>query len=110
MVVHAQDANEQHYEVPAEFFQRVLGPHLKYSCGYWPDPQMTLADAEAAMLRLTVERAELDDGMQILELGCGWGSLSLWMAEQLPQCAGSPPFPTRAAKRPTSTSRPSVGG
>jgi cyclopropane-fatty-acyl-phospholipid synthase len=85
MVVHAVEANRQHYEVPAEFFQRVLGPQLKYSCGYWPSEQSTLAEAEEAMLQLTAERAALADGQRILELGCGWGSLSLWMAAHYPQ-------------------------
>jgi cyclopropane-fatty-acyl-phospholipid synthase len=77
-------ANEQHYEVPAEFFALALGPHRKYSCAYWPDGKGSLADAEAAALAATVERAELADGQSILELGCGWGSLTLWMAEHLP--------------------------
>ncbi|MEL7537500.1 MAG: cyclopropane-fatty-acyl-phospholipid synthase family protein [Pseudomonadota bacterium] len=77
-------ANEQHYEVPAEFFRLCLGPHLKYSCGFWPDAATTLADSEAAMLALSAERAALADGQQVLELGCGWGSLSLWMAEHYP--------------------------
>lgn len=78
-------ANEQHYEVPSRFFELSLGPHLKYSCGYWPDRVATLADSEAAMLALTAERAALDNGQDVLELGCGWGSLSLWMAEHYPQ-------------------------
>ncbi len=85
MVIHAKEANLQHYEVPAEFFQRVLGSHLKYSCGYWPRAEMTLEQAEAAMLALTAERAEIQDGMRILELGCGWGSLTLWLAEHFPR-------------------------
>ena len=85
MVAYAGEANRQHYEVPTEFFCRVLGKHLKYSSGYWPTPQTTLDEAEAAMLELTVERAGLHDGQQILELGCGWGSLTLWMADQFPQ-------------------------
>lgn len=77
-------ANEQHYEVPPAFFERVLGPHLKYSCGWW-DPGVTdLATSEAAMLALTAARAKLEDGQRILELGCGWGSLTLWMAEHFP--------------------------
>ncbi len=76
-------ANEQHYEVPAAFFERVLGPHLKYSCGYW-DGATDLAGAEARALERTVEHADLHDGMDVLELGCGWGSLSLWMAERFP--------------------------
>lgn len=79
-----QKANEQHYEVPAEFFGRVLGPHRKYSSGYWPDGVHTLADAEAQALQLTCEHASLQDGQRILELGCGWGSLTLWMAEHYP--------------------------
>ncbi len=77
-------ANEQHYEVPAAFFQCVLGPHLKYSCCWYGDGARTLGEAEEAMLRLTCERAELTDGQRILELGCGWGSLTLWMAAQYP--------------------------
>ena len=74
-------ANEQHYEVPADFFARTLGPHRKYSSCFWGDGAQTLAQAEAAALRITCERAGLRDGQSILELGCGWGSLSLWMAE-----------------------------
>ena len=77
-------ANEQHYEVPAAFFQAVLGPHLKYSCGWWPEGVQTLAESEAAALAATCERAGLADGQNVLELGCGWGSLSLWMAEHYP--------------------------
>jgi cyclopropane-fatty-acyl-phospholipid synthase len=77
-------ANEQHYEVPADLFQTFMGPHLKYSCGYWPTPETTLHEAEAAMLELTCKRAGIEDGMDILELGCGWGSLSLWMAQRYP--------------------------
>jgi cyclopropane-fatty-acyl-phospholipid synthase len=77
-------ANEQHYEVPAEFFQKVLGKHLKYSCCYYPTGSETIDEAEEAMLRLTCERAQIEDGMDILELGCGWGSLTLWIAEQYP--------------------------
>jgi cyclopropane-fatty-acyl-phospholipid synthase len=79
-------ANEQHYEVPAEFFQRVLGPNLKYSCCLWPDGCTSLADAEAEMLELTCRRAEIQDGMRVLELGCGWGSLTLWIARHFPAC------------------------
>jgi cyclopropane-fatty-acyl-phospholipid synthase len=75
-------ANEQHYEVPPAFFEHVLGQHLKYSGCYWPSNVSNLDQAEAAMLELTCQRAGLADGMRILELGCGWGSLSLWMAEK----------------------------
>lgn len=77
-------ANEQHYEVPSLFYETVLGPHLKYSSGYWPEGVSTLEAAEAAMLKLTAERAALEDGHKILELGCGWGSLTLWMAARFP--------------------------
>ncbi len=79
-----ESANDQHYEVPARFFQAVLGPRLKYSACLWPDGVDDLASAEEAMLHLTVERAGLQDGMRILDLGCGWGSLSLYMAERFP--------------------------
>ena len=79
-----RSANEQHYEVPAAFFEQVLGRHLKYSSGYWPEGTRNLDQAEAQMLDLTCNRAELSNGMEILELGCGWGSLSLWMAQQYP--------------------------
>ena len=77
-------ANEQHYEVPADLFRLMLGPRLKYSSCYWPTADTTLAEAEDAMLALTCDRAELADGQRILELGCGWGSLTLWMAERYP--------------------------
>lgn len=79
-----EKANEQHYEVPPEFFEVVLGPQLKYSGAYWPQSAQTLADAEKAMLELTCERAGLVDGQDILELGCGWGSLTLHMARSFP--------------------------
>ena len=78
-------ANEQHYEVPAEFFVKTLGPRLKYSCCLYPEDSTSLARAEELMLALTCERAELADGQEILELGCGWGSLSIWMAEHYPK-------------------------
>ena len=78
-------ANEQHYEVPTEFFRYVLGPRMKYSSGYWPNENTTFAESEDAMLALTCSRAALADGQDILELGCGWGSLTLWMAEKFPQ-------------------------
>ena len=78
-------ANEQHYELPPEFFSLVLGPHRKYSGCWWPSGVETLADAEAAALQATCDRAELFDGARILELGCGWGSLTLWMAAHFPQ-------------------------
>ncbi len=80
-----QKANEQHYELPSEFFESVLGPRLKYSSAYYPDATTTLQRAEEAMLALTCERATLTDGQDVLELGCGWGSLTLWMAERYPR-------------------------
>jgi cyclopropane-fatty-acyl-phospholipid synthase len=79
-----QLANEQHYEVPAEFFARVLGPQRKYSSAWWPQGVTDLAQAEAVALAATAEHARLADGQAVLELGCGWGSLSLWMAERYP--------------------------
>ena len=79
-----QKANDQHYELPQEFFSLVLGSRHKYSCCYWPEGVNNLDDAEQEALRVTCERAELADGMEILELGCGWGSLTLWMAEHYP--------------------------
>lgn len=80
-----EKANEQHYEVPQAFFGNVLGIHRKYSCCYWTSNTQTLDQAEAEALRLTCEHAQLQDGQTILELGCGWGSLSLWMAERYPR-------------------------
>jgi cyclopropane-fatty-acyl-phospholipid synthase len=85
VAIATQEANEQHYEVPTRFYQLCLGKHLKYSSGYWPEETTTFDESEAAMLKMTCERAELADGQRILELGCGWGSLSLWMAEHYPE-------------------------
>ena len=81
IAVDTQAANEQHYEVPTRFYQLCLGARLKYSGALWPDCVTTLDAAEETMLELTCKRAQLADGQNILELGCGWGSLSLWMAE-----------------------------
>ncbi len=86
IAVAVDSANEQHYEAPTGFFLRVLGPRLKYSCCYWPEPETTLAGAEEAMLELFCRRAGIQDGMEILELGCGWGSLCLWIARRYPHC------------------------
>ena len=80
-----EKANEQHYELPPDFFQLCLGPHLKYSSCHWSESTPDLPAAEAAALEITCERARLADGQRILELGCGWGSLSLWMAERYPR-------------------------
>jgi cyclopropane-fatty-acyl-phospholipid synthase len=84
IALHTRDANRQHYEVPAEFYELVLGSRLKYSCGYWPEGVRSLDEAEEAMLDLTCQRAQLQDGQEVLELGCGWGSLTLWLAERCP--------------------------
>ncbi len=84
IAVHTADANQQHYELPPAFFDLVLGPRRKYSCCLYPSATATLAEAEAAALAATAEHAGLADGQRILELGCGWGSLSLWMAERFP--------------------------
>ncbi len=81
-----EKANQQHYEVPAAFFELILGPRLKYSCCYFETPDSTLAEAECVALRQSCERAQIHDGMEILELGCGWGSLTLWMLEMFPAC------------------------
>ncbi|MFP4278748.1 MAG: SAM-dependent methyltransferase [Halochromatium sp.] len=77
-------ANEQHYEVPAEFFAWVLGPRRKYSCCWWPTGVATLEQAEEAALAETAHRAGIGAEMAVLELGCGWGSFSLWAAERFP--------------------------
>jgi len=77
---HVDDANTQHYEVPAAFFENVLGPQRKYSCCLFRSPDDDLAAAEEHALAETAAHAALADGQAILELGCGWGSLSLWMA------------------------------
>jgi len=84
IAINTGDANLQHYELPCGFFELVLGKHLKYSSCYYRKAGQTLDQAEAEMLALTAERARLKDGDRILELGCGWGSLSLWMAEHYP--------------------------
>jgi len=80
-----EKANEQHYELPPEFFALALGPHRKYSCCHWGPGVETLQQAEEQALTITCERAELADGQRILELGCGWGSLTLFMAARYPK-------------------------
>ncbi|KQY87939.1 MULTISPECIES: cyclopropane-fatty-acyl-phospholipid synthase family protein [unclassified Brevundimonas] len=82
---HTTAANEQHYELPPEFFQLCLGQRLKYSCCLYPTAETTLNEAEEAALDETCAHAALTDGQRVLELGCGWGSLSLWMAERYPR-------------------------
>ena len=86
IALHVDAANAQHYGLPPTFFQAVLGRRLKYSGAYWPPGVHDLDAAEAAMLELTCQRAGLVDGMRVLDLGCGWGSLTLWIAERYPHC------------------------
>lgn len=81
---HTDAANDQHYEIPPEFFEHILGPRRKYSCCLYQTPSDSLATAEEHALADTARHADLVDGQEILELGCGWGSLSLWMAEHYP--------------------------
>ncbi|WBO23828.1 SAM-dependent methyltransferase [Sphingomonas abietis] len=82
---HTDAANEQHYELPPRFFELTLGPCRKYSCGLYPTGRETLAEAELLALEETVAHADLADGQTILELGCGWGSLTLFMAKRFPE-------------------------
>ena len=79
------EANEQHYEVPPSFFTKVLGKNLKYSCCLYETQKETLVEAEEKMLELYLSRAEIVDGQKILDLGCGWGSFSLFAAERFPK-------------------------
>ncbi|HMH97637.1 MAG TPA: class I SAM-dependent methyltransferase, partial [Bradyrhizobium sp.] len=81
---YTDEANTQHSEAPAAFFALVLGPNRKYSSCFYKEPESTLQEAEEESLRQTVEHADLADGQSMLELGCGWGSLSLWLARQFP--------------------------
>lgn len=81
---HAEAANEQHYELPPDFFAQTLGPRRKYSCCFYETGSETLAEAEIAALERTIQNAALENGQSILELGCGWGSLTLFMAERFP--------------------------
>jgi cyclopropane-fatty-acyl-phospholipid synthase len=86
IAIHTALPNVQHYEVPPAFFKLVLGKRLKYSCCYWPEGVTTLDEAEEAMLNLSCQRAKLENGMSVLDLGCGWGSLTFWIAEHYPNC------------------------
>jgi cyclopropane-fatty-acyl-phospholipid synthase len=85
VAIETKAANFQHYEIPAGFFNLVLGPHRKYSCAYWPENCQSLAEAENKALEISVQRAEIEDGHKILELGCGWGSLTLFMGTRFPR-------------------------
>jgi len=84
VAINTREANEQHYELPCDFFEMVMGKHMKYSSCYFQPGVTSLDEAEAEMLALTCRRARIADGEEILELGCGWGSLTLWMAERYP--------------------------
>ncbi len=85
IAIHTGAANEQHYEVPSEFFKLVMGKHMKYSSGYWETKNTSFDESERRMLEITCQRAQIENGMSILDLGCGWGSLSLYMAEKFPK-------------------------
>lgn len=87
IAVETQAANDQHYQsIPTEFYKLILGPCMKYSCGLWPEGnKTTFEESEHAMLEFYCERAELQDGMKVLDLGCGWGSVSLYIAAKYPK-------------------------
>ncbi|MEO6882976.1 MAG: class I SAM-dependent methyltransferase [Bacteroidia bacterium] len=85
IAINTIDANEQHYEVPTRFYELCLGKNLKYSSGYWKNNVRDIDQSEDDMLQLTCERADLKNGQHVLELGCGWGSLSLFMAHKFPE-------------------------
>jgi len=85
IAINTADANQQHYEVPTEFYQYCLGKHLKYSSGYWEEGVTDIDTSERDMLELTCQRADLQNGQDVLELGCGWGSLSLFMSSKFPE-------------------------
>ena len=84
IAVHAAEANAQHYDLDPSFFASILGKRLKYSCCYWPEGITQLDDAEDAMLALICDRAQIEEGQDILDLGCGWGALTLYLAEKYP--------------------------
>ncbi|KAK4398055.1 (S)-coclaurine N-methyltransferase [Sesamum angolense] len=84
IAIDTEKPKSQHYEVPTAFFKLVLGKHLKYSCCFFPNKRSTLEDAEKAMLELYCERSQMEDGHSVLDIGCGWGALSLYLAEKYP--------------------------
>ena len=85
IAVNTDDANNQHYEVDSEFFKYCLGKNLKYSCCFWDENTLDLDAAEDNMLEIYSQRAQITDGMSILDIGCGWGSLSLFLAQKYPK-------------------------
>jgi cyclopropane-fatty-acyl-phospholipid synthase len=84
VAIATDEANQQHYELPTRFFEKVLGKNMKYSSGYWEEGVTSIDESEGKMLEMTCKRADLIDGQRVLELGCGWGSLTLWMASHFP--------------------------
>ena len=110
LVIHQEAANRQHYELPTAFFGLFLGPRLKYSCCLWPQAGDDLTAAEEAMLALTCERAGLEDGMDVLDLGCGWGSLALFIAERYPRCRVTAMSNSRTQVRHIAASCSQTGG
>ena len=86
IAVQTDKPKEQHYALPPSFFHHILGKRMKYSCNYWPEYATTLDTSEEAMLEIICKRADIHDGMDILDLGCGWGALSLWISEHFPNC------------------------
>ena len=85
IAIETNAANQQHYEVPAKFYDLCLGPQKKYSCGWWESYKTTFEESELAMLAKYCQLANVRDGMKIVDLGCGWGSLTLYLAEKYPQ-------------------------
>ena len=85
IAINQANANEQHYEVPSEFYLKQLGPCLKYSCGYWPSESTTLEESETIMLDMYCQRAGLANDQTILDLGCGWGSVALYVSAKYPE-------------------------
>ena len=84
VAIKTDDANDQHYEVPTAFYDLSLGPRKKYSSGLWLDKNTTFPESEVAMLELYFARAGVTDGMKIVDLGCGWGSVTLYLLEKYP--------------------------
>ncbi len=105
IAVNTADANQQHYEVPTQFYQYCLGKNLKYSSGYWKPGVTDIDTSEDDMLELTCQRAELENGQQVLELGCGWGSVITITWRRNTQKAHSKLYPTRVPKNCISTGR-----
>ena len=106
IAIETDAANEQHYEVPPEFFVEVLGDNLKYSGCFYETGERTLSEAENTMLKKYCEKAQLKDGMEVLDLGCGWGSLTFYIAKKLSPTAKLPQYQTPVAKKYSLTKKP----